>query len=361
MIVRHSKKSFLSSRVLLILLIICAAFVSAFLGQMTINLLTASPTLLSEQPLIVRQGQDMFAMLHNLSNDVKAREADGFVQLYTQQIDNVSAPVSQGIILTTDGWILTTKQAGSPRWQWLRLDSGELLPVTAIVNDPSTPLQFIKAEASSLQPVTLADRLDASTWGPKLALGYGANDALVMINGLQPRADAYLSSDLLNTFYGITGGEEGQAVYNEKAEIIGLIAHVNEEPVLVEVAHIREAMGHVLRAGEIRRASLGVRYLDLADRAYSENVNGGLTSGALLTNAIQAPQPTTLPVSSLAYRSGLRLQDVIVSVDGLPVNHVRGLSDLILAADPGDTLELGILRAGNTITFRVTLGEIVSE
>lgn len=362
MILRHSKKTFLSSRVLLILLIIFAAFLAAFLGQVAINLLTVSPSLLPEQRLIISRSQDVYALLHNLAQDVAARESDGFVQLYTQLIDNVAAPVAQGLIITNDGWMLTVAAPDNTRWQWARLESGELLPITKIVQDPATPLLFVKTEGTNLQPVTLADRLGAETWGPKLTLGYGRETSIVVLKEPVSLKTGYVSSDQINRFYQVSGGgSAGQALYSEKGEILGLLAQAQGSLFMIDVQQIRLAMDQVLRSGVIRRPSLGVQYIDLASRAFSQAINPGVNAGALLTNAVQAAQPTVLPVSSLAYKSGLRLQDVIVSINGTPVNHTRGLSDLILAAKPGDTVELGVLRNGKTVTLDVALGETVSK
>jgi serine protease Do len=361
MILRHSKKTFLSSRVLLILLIIFAAFLAAFLGQVAINLLTVSPSLLPEQRLIIRQSQDVYALLHNLAQNIEARESDGFVQLYTQQIDNVAAPVAQGVIITNDGWMLTVASPDSARWQWARLESGELLPITKIIQDPATPLLFVKTEGANLQPVTLADRLGTETWGPKLTLGYARETSIVLLNEPVSLKTGYVSSDQLNRFYQVSGGTAGQALYSEKGEIIGLLAQGQNGLFMIDVQQIRLAMDQVLRSGLIRRPSLGVQYIDLASRAFSETINPGVNAGALLTNAVQATQPTALPMSGLAYKSGLRMQDVIVSVNGTPVNHTRGLSDLVLAAKPGDTVELGVLRSAKTVKLDVALGESVSK
>lgn len=361
MILRQPKKTFLSSRVLLIILIIAAAFLSAFLGQVAINFMAASPSLLPEQRLIIRQSQDVYAVLQNLSNDVATRESDGFVQFYTQQIDSVAAPVSQGIVLTNDGWMLTVTAAENTRWQWARLESGELLTVSEIVQDPSTPLQFIKTEGLDLQPVTLASRMNIEAGRPKLGVGYARKTGVFLLNQPEIISGPYLSSDQGSRYQVAAGAEAGQAIYNERGEIEGITAIVQGRAVVVDVAQIRLALDQVLRAGMIRRPSLGIQYLDLAARAYSPSINPGVNAGALLTNALQAPQPTVLPVSGIAFKSGLRMADIIVSVDGTPVNHTKGLSDLILAAKPGDTIELGVLRNGKTFTLNATLGELVSK
>lgn len=361
MIVHPQKKSILSSRVLLIIIVVVAAFLSAFLGQVAINLLTSAPSLLPQQSLVVRQPQDVYATLRSSIEEIQTREFDAFVQLYTSQIDSATAPIAQGIVLTSDGWILSLTPSENVHWQWVRLESGELLPVTATVQDPATALLFVKATATNLQPVTLADAVSFEALSPTIALGYERRFNVVTITDQRLRPNAYLSSDAVNRYYTISGGQLGQAVYNSKNEIIGLIAAGQGRDVLLGVDQIRYTMNQVLRTGSVHRASLGLQYADVASHAYSQGIAAGQTAGALLTNAIQAPNPTVISASSAAYKSGLRLGDLIVSVDGTPVNHLRGLSDFVTAAKPGQTMELGVLRAGKTLTLQVTLGEVVSK
>lgn len=59
---------------------------------------------------------------------------------------------------------------------------------------------------------------------------------------------------------------------------------------------------------------------------------------------------------SPANAADLLIGDVIVSFDGEAVEAASGLTDLVQAAAPGDTVTLEILRNGETINVDVTLG-----
>ncbi|MFB3909936.1 MAG: PDZ domain-containing protein [Candidatus Eisenbacteria bacterium] len=58
-----------------------------------------------------------------------------------------------------------------------------------------------------------------------------------------------------------------------------------------------------------------------------------------------------------ADRAGIRERDVIVRVDGERVDNARDLVDRLADHQPGDALELGVLRDGRDETYRVTLEE----
>lgn len=68
--------------------------------------------------------------------------------------------------------------------------------------------------------------------------------------------------------------------------------------------------------------------------------------GALITEVVRG---------SPADESGLRNDDIIAEVDGRPVTQARPLDALILRYEPGDRVELTVLRQGRERTVRVRL------
>ncbi len=72
------------------------------------------------------------------------------------------------------------------------------------------------------------------------------------------------------------------------------------------------------------------------------------TGGAL----IQEVRPNTP-----ADEAGLRVGDIIIAVDGQPVDSSHPLNELIGARKPGDRVEITILRGGRQMTIGLALGE----
>src|SRR3546814_2857503 len=61
---------------------------------------------------------------------------------------------------------------------------------------------------------------------------------------------------------------------------------------------------------------------------------------------------------SAGEKAGLRIGDVIRSIDGIDVQQSSDLPPIVGAKAPGTEVELGILRDGKSRTIRVTLGEL---
>jgi S1-C subfamily serine protease len=63
----------------------------------------------------------------------------------------------------------------------------------------------------------------------------------------------------------------------------------------------------------------------------------------------------SLQAGGPAAHAGLRVGDVIQSVNGLPIDAVHGLAQAVLAMHPGGVLELAVWRDGEALTVRVEL------
>jgi putative serine protease PepD len=57
-----------------------------------------------------------------------------------------------------------------------------------------------------------------------------------------------------------------------------------------------------------------------------------------------------------AAMAGLRIDDVITTIDGQPATSNIQLQELTLTKKPGDTVSLGYTRGGQSATATVTLG-----
>ena len=102
--------------------------------------------------------------------------------------------------------------------------------------------------------------------------------------------------------------------------------------------------GFTLRAGQ---PLLGVEYLAL-NAEVAEERSLTLEEGALILRVL----PDTP-----AEAAGLLAEDIVTGVEGDPVDARRTLRERLLAYEPGETLELELMRAEEVLTLEVTLAE----
>lgn len=357
----RKRSKVITSRLVLVIIIVIAAFLAAFVGQIAITTLSNTPSLLPDDSLIIRQSTDRFTQLENAREAILNNELSGLLEFYTAQ-DGLLSFVTSGLVLTNDGWTVGIEEqsdSAAELWDYVRLASGEIVEVEKIAKDPSSRLVFAKLPSNNLSPVTLSSDMDSTPLLSYIVAQPRGKLFFSQVMAEEVPKDLYLHSDRLNRYVKMTIGELGASIYNEKAEVVGIVAGVDEDKIVevIKVSVIRDALRMLLREGEIKRASLNLFYIDVSRQALiAPEAIKDLDSGAFVTNKISIPPATVLARDSVGFLAGIRLNDVIVSVDGDMINHRTTLSDYILQHQPDDKIELGINRNGSSISIEVTLG-----
>jgi serine protease Do len=108
---------------------------------------------------------------------------------------------------------------------------------------------------------------------------------------------------------------------------------------------VERVVTQIIEEGEVRRAFLGINY-----QSASQNLieSEGYPSGAAIVSRVQEGTP--------AAEAGLEAGDVIVSIDGQPLDQYLQVSNIIASKQPGEDVELTIDRDGEEQTLTVTLG-----
>lgn len=116
----------------------------------------------------------------------------------------------------------------------------------------------------------------------------------------------------------------------------------------VPAGRIRESVCRIL-AGSASHAWLGI-WMEEVDPAAAGHL--GIEGGALVTRAASG---------SPAEAAGLQPRDILVSVGGREVRAISGVRESVEAHKPGEEIVLVVLRRGERITLRATLGEAPEE
>jgi serine protease Do len=113
----------------------------------------------------------------------------------------------------------------------------------------------------------------------------------------------------------------------------------------------KRIMEDLVEFGEIRRPYLGIQMEPIGE-ADAEVYGLPRITGVLVQDA---------PAGGPAAAAGLQQEDVIVSIDGVPVERTSQLQLLIAQRRPGDEVTVGFYRDRQLRELRIRLGEIPAE
>ena len=269
-----------------------------------------------------------------------------------------------GVVLTSDGEILTNAHVVEGATKVSVRFAGETEPRTATVlaSDPGNDMALLKIEATNLKPATFAQPGTIRIGDQVIAIGYalaldgGPSVTSGIISALKRTiiTESGALNGLIQTDAAISSGNSGGPLVNLRGEVVGINtavarSDVNQAANNVGFSISVDEIGPVLE--QLRSQASGVaRQEGFLGVGLAARTDGG--QGAIITS-VQPDSPASL--------AGILQDDIVLSVDGEPIDGQAGLVAAIRDAAPGQTVEIEILRGVNRLTVKATLVARVQE
>src|SRR6266699_2245507 len=230
-----------------------------------------------------------------------------------------------GFIVSADGYILTNNHvvAGADKVT-VRLYDKREFTAKVVGTDPNTDVAVIKIDARGLPGVAFGNSNSARVGEWVLAIG-------------NPRREAFA--------FTVTAG-----IVSETGFYAGY-------GFAIPMNLARTVMDQLVKTGKVERAVMGVAIHD-ARQEDADAVGLKQISGVVVDSYTSDDSP--------ARKAGIQPGDVIVAVDGQPVDNTPQLQQRVAFKKPGETVEVTVLRQGGekkTVTVRLARapGEADSE
>jgi S1-C subfamily serine protease len=272
-----------------------------------------------------------------------------------------------GVFFLADGHLLTNAHviAGATSIQVV-LASGRELAAGVVGSDPDTDAAVIKVDGGPFPVAELGSAANlkvgqtAVAIGSPLALAGGPSVTVGVVSALHRSIKAAGSSsslfDMIQTDAPISAGSSGGALLDANGRVIGLTTAVAVNDVgtdglgfatPIDVA--RSVATQLMTTGKATHAWLGIDGNDL-DGATAHDLS---LDGGAVVSAVKPGGP--------ADAGGLTARDIILSLDGKPVQTMGGLVVALRAHQPGDTVTVELVRDRQHLTRTITLAERPSD
>jgi serine protease Do len=295
----------------------------------------------------------------------------GFEPFFPQQRNR--EPVIQrgsgsGFVVSNDGYILTNNHVvdGADKVKVQLLDRRSF-DAKVVGTDPLTDVAVIKIEARNLTPATLGSSSATRIGEWVMAIGnpLGANLTFTVtqgivsakgrgLPGLPGRTDRSIQ-DFIQTDAAINPGNSGGPLVNVRGEVIGINSAIASETgysqgygFAIPIDLAKNVMDQLIRTGKVERAALGV-LVDEADATDAEYVGLPEVRGV----KVQRFSSDNSPAKS----AGIEQADIIIAIDGEPVETVAQLQQVVGFKHPGQVVKVEVARKGGvrkTFTVRLT-------
>src|SRR5215831_4016216 len=279
--------------------------------------------------------------------------------------DRREKSLGSGVIVSPEGYILTNNHVvdGATDVRVTLSDKREF-GAKVVGTDPKTDVAVLKIDGSNLKPITLGDSSKVEVGDTALAIGdpFGVGQTVTRgIISAKGRGNLGIEDyeDFIQTDAPINPGNSGGALINDRGELVGINTAIIAEgsggsqgigfAVPVNLAH--KVMEQILKNGKVVRAYMGILPQDMTPemaKAFGEKEARGIVVGDVTPK-------------SPAQEGGIQRGDIILAVNGKPVNDSNQLRMDISMMQPGSNVKLTVLRNGSEKQMSLKLAEVPTE
>ena len=365
-----------AKRVVSTLVVVALCFVAGFGGVELANRVNTIQSSTAEFQKVTNDGNLSVTPTEQTISKVVDKVSPSVVSIVTTSSSNRSGyetvAAGTGMIISADGYVMTNKHVvgNSKTVSVITVGGTTYKDVPVLGTDPLNDVAFLKIkDVSDLPPVSLGDSKTVRTGQSVIAIGnalgqYQNTVTSGIISGLgrpvtasedgTSTTNAESLSDLLQTDAAINSGNSGGPLLNLEGQVVGMNTAVAQDAqsigFAIPIGAAKGLIAHVIKTGKVQRAVIGLQYISITPELKEEKklqVNQGDYVQAVSGKGIQSNSP--------AQQAGIKAGDIILKVNNQDVGPGKSIATLVGEFQPGDTVQLTLLRDGKTMTKDLTL------
>ena len=263
-----------------------------------------------------------------------------------------------GVVVTSNGEILTNAHVVEGATEVRVRFAGDTEPViaTVLAVDSGNDLALLKVDALGLVAATFAKPGSVRVGDQVVAIGYalaldgGPSVTTGIVSALRRTifTDSGALNSLIQTDAAISSGNSGGPLANMRGEVVGIntaVARGDDNSAANNIGFAISVDEVLTVLEQLRAQAAGTPrtegFLGVSLEARSDGGAGSIIA--------------TVQPGSPAEEAGVLIGDIVLAVDGEPVNGQAGLVAAIRDRNPGDTIGIELVREGERLTVSATL------
>ncbi|HEY3945161.1 MAG TPA: trypsin-like peptidase domain-containing protein [Solirubrobacteraceae bacterium] len=288
------------------------------------------------------------------------------------RVGNVPTGAGSAVVLTPDGFLLTSAHVVSARGPSDRrgrggratFPDGRELGFEIVGVDPLSDLAVLRADGDSLVPAVLGEAERLRVGQLVVAIGnpngfagsVTAGVVSALGRSLPARAGRTVRyiDNVIQTDAALNPGNSGGALVDSTARVVGVntaVAGVGLGLAVPINPATRQIIGSLMRHGRVRRAYIGIA---AGPRPLPPHARARLGRSA-------GVEIVEVAADSPAEHAGLRVEDLVVELDGAPVASVDDIQRAMTETAIGNSVSMRVLRGERLITLTLAPVELVAH
>ena len=278
-----------------------------------------------------------------------------------------------GFIISSDGLVLTNRHvvADLDAEFSVLTNDGRTFSAEVLIRDPIQDLAVLKIkEEGDFPTVRIGNSSDVRIGQTVIAIGNSLGEfrntvSVGVVSGLGRSISAtdgrtvQILMNVIQTDAAINRGNSGGPLLNLKGEVIGIntAMAIDAQNIgfSIPINKAERMIDSAIAGEDLVYPFLGVRYL-MVDSSVKREYRLTVDHGALIVGDLNQP---AIDPGSAAEKAGLMEGDVIIEFNGRIIDKDNHLAGVILNYNPGDEVEMKVIRDGREIIITAILGEKV--
>ncbi len=267
--------------------------------------------------------------------------------------------LGSGVLVSDQGYILTNLHVIDGADEILvALNDGRQSSAKVVGFDADTDLAVLQITLKDLPVIAFASTEAPRVGDVVLAIGnpFGVGQTITMgIVSALGRGGLGINTyeNFIQTDAAINPGNSGGALIDVQGRLIGINTAIYSKSggslgigFAVPARAAQQVLEQIVSHGYVKRGWLGIEPQDMtADlaRAFGLEQSSGVIIAGMLRDG-----PAT--------KGGMKVGDIVQTMDGIPVNNTNQLLSRIASTAPGQAIELGVYRSGKQIKLSLISG-----